>query len=149
MNRESKTNLDDLLREFEDIFSSELGTMKNEKAKLYLKPNSILEFLKVRPVPYPLKNKTELEIERMVKNNILEPVDVSELATPILPVIKEDSSIQICGDYKMTVNQVSQLDNYPIPKIDTLFAEILGCKKFAKLDLKHAYQQMLLDVSSR
>ena len=48
----------------------------------------------------------------------------------------------------MTVNQVSQLDNYPIPKIDTLFAEILSCKKFAKLDLKHAYQQMLLDVSS-
>ena len=149
MNRESKTNSDDLLCEFEDIFSSELGTMKNEKAKLYLKPSSILKFLKVRPVPYPLKNKIELEIERMVRNNILEPVDVLELATPILPVIKEDSSIQICGDYKMTVNQVSQLDNYPIPKIDTLFAEILGCKKFAKLDLKHAYQQMLLDVSSR
>ena len=119
MNRESKTNLDDLLREFEDIFSSELGTMKNEKAKLYLKPSSILKFLKVRPVPYPLKNKTELEIERMVKNNILEPVDVSEWATPTAPVIKEGGSIRICGDYKMTVDQVSQLGNYPI---DTLFA---------------------------
>ena len=47
----------------------------------------------------------------------------------------------------MTVNQVSQLDNYPILKIDTLFAEISGCKKFAKLDLKHTYQQMLLDES--
>ena len=49
----------------------------------------------------------------------------------------------------MTVNQVSQLDNYLIPKIDTLFAEISGCKKFVKLDLKHAYQQMLLDKSSQ
>ena len=47
----------------------------------------------------------------------------------------------------MTVNQLSQLDNYPIPKIDTLFAEISGCKKFAKLDLTHAYQQMLLTLS--
>ena len=149
MNSESKTNLDDLLHKFEDIFSSELGTMKNEKAKIYLKPNSIPKFLRACPVPYALKNKIELEIERMVKNNILEPVDVSEWATPIVPVIKEDSSIRICGDYKMTVNQVSQLDNYPIPKIDILFAEISGCKKFAKLVLKHAYQQMLLDESSR
>ena len=92
-----------------------------------------------------MQNKIELEIERMFKNNILEPADVSEWAIPIVPVIKEDSSIRICGDYKMTVNQVTQLYNYPIPKIDNLFAEISGCKKFARLDLKRAYQQMLLD----
>ena len=83
----------------------------------------------------------------MAKNNILEPVDVSEWATPIVPVINEDGSIRICRDYKMTVNHNSQLDNYLIPKIDTPFVEILGCKRFAKLDLKHAYQQMLLDKS--
>ena len=106
MNRESKTNLRDLLHEFEDIFSGDLRTMKNEKAKIYLKPNSIPNFLKAFPVPYILKNKIELEIERMVKNNILEPVDFSECSTPTVPVIKEDSSIRIWGDYKMTVNQV-------------------------------------------
>ena len=122
MNSESITNLDDLLHKFEDIFSGELGIMKNEKARIYLKPNSIRKFLKARPVPYALKNKIEFKIERMVKNNILEPVDVSEWATPTAPVIKEGGSIRICGDYKMTVDQVSQLGNYPIPKIDTLFA---------------------------
>ena len=144
---ESKANLDDLLRKFEDILPSELGTMKNEKAKIYLKANSIPKFLKTRLVPYVLKNKIDLEIERMVKNNILEPVNISEWATLIVPVIKEENSIRICGDYKMTVNQVSQLDNYPIPKTETLFAEISGCNKFAKLDLKHTHQRMLLDKS--
>ena len=107
MNSESKTNLDDLLHKLEDIFSGELGPKKNEKVKIYLKPNSIPKFLKARPVPYALKNKIELEIDRMVKNNILEPVDVSEWATPMIPVIKEDGSIRmepVCGDYKMTVN---------------------------------------------
>ena len=83
MNNESKTKLDDLLHKFEDIFSGELGTMKNEKAKIYLKSNSIPNFLKARPVPHVLKNKIELEFEKMVKNNILEPVDFSEWATPI------------------------------------------------------------------
>ena len=77
----------------------------------------------------------------------MESVDVSEWATLIVPVIKENGSIRICGDYKMTVNQVSQLDNYPIPKTETLFAEISGCNKFAKLDLKHTHQRMLLDKS--
>ena len=48
----------------------------------------------------------------------------------------------------LTVNQVSQLDNYPIPKIDILLAEISSRQKFAKLDLKHAYQQMFLAESS-
>ena len=107
MNSESKTNLDDLLHKLEDIFSGELGAKKNEKAKIYLKPNSIPKFLKARPVSYALKNKIELEIDRMVKNNILEPVDVSEWATPMIPVIKEDGSIRmepVCGDYKMTLN---------------------------------------------
>ena len=99
MNRKSKTNLNDLLHEFEDIISSELGTMKNQKSKIYLKPNSIPKFLKARPEPHALKNKIELKIQRMhmVKNNILAPVDVSEWATPIVPVIKEDSSIRIWG----------------------------------------------------
>ena len=45
--------------------------------------------------------------------------------------------------YKLNVNQVSRLDNYHIPKIDTLFAEISGCQLFVKLDLNYAYQQML------
>ena len=57
MNNESKTKLDDLLHKFEDIFSGELGTMKNEKAKIYLKSNSIPKFLKARSVPYAPQNK--------------------------------------------------------------------------------------------
>ena len=118
--RESKANLDDLLRKFEDILPSELGTMKNEKAKIYLKANSIPKFLKTRLVPYVLKNKIDLEIERMVKNNILEPVNISEWATLIVPVIKEENSIRICGDYKMTVNQVSQLFELTIRVIKSL-----------------------------
>ena len=41
--------------------------MKNEKAKIYLKPNSIPKFLKARRVPYALKNKIELEVQKWLK----------------------------------------------------------------------------------
>ena len=46
----------------------------------------------------------------------------------------------ICGDYKSTVNQVSKLDSYPIPKVEDLLAILGGGEKFTKLDMSQAYQ---------
>ena len=68
---------------------------------------------------------------------------------PIVPVVKQDGSVRICGDYKCTVNQVSKLDNYPIPKTEDLLATLGGGNKFTKLDMSQAYQQLLLDEESK
>ena len=43
-----------------------------------------------------------------------------------MPVEKSDGSIQICGDYKVTVNREAKLDKYPIPNIDDVFARLAG-----------------------
>jgi len=49
-------------------------------------------------------------------------------------VVKQDRSVRICGDYKCTINQVSKLHNYPIPKTEDLLATLGRGNKFAKLD---------------
>ena len=64
-------------------------------------------------------------------------------------MVKQDGSVRICGDYKSTVNQVSKLDNYPIPKTEDLLATLGGGNKFTKLDMSQAYQQLLLDEDSK
>ena len=51
--------------------------------------------------------------------------------------------------YKQTVNQVSKLDNYPIPKTEDLLATLGGGEKFTKLDMSQAYQEMTLEEESR
>ena len=56
--------------------------------------------------------------------------------------------MRICGDYKQTINQASLCDKYPIPKTEDLFATLNGGEKFSKLDLSHAYQQLLLSPES-
>ena len=70
---------------------------------------------------------------------MIEPVQFSDWAAPIVPVIKSDGSVLICGDYMVTVNQATKVDQYSIPQIDDLFASLSGGKRFTKLDLSHAY----------
>ena len=105
--------------------------------------------MKARPVPYALKAKVEKELDRLQSEGIISPVEFIEWAAPIVAVVKQDGSVRIRGDYKCTVNQVSKLDNYPIPKTEDLLATLGGGNKFTKLDMSQAYQQLLLDEESK
>ena len=46
MKEKQNENLEHLLDRFKEIFRNELGTMKSEKTKKFLKLNSIHKFLK-------------------------------------------------------------------------------------------------------
>ena len=86
-----------------------------------------------------MKGRTDRELDRLVGEGILQPVERSEWAAPIVPIVKDDGDIRICGDYKMTINKESLCDNYPLPKTEDLFAALNGGENFTKLDLAHAY----------
>ena len=85
----------------------------------------------------------------MQELGVITPVQHSEWAAPIVPIMKRDSSIRLCGDYKVTVNRVLTPDYYPLPLIKDIFAALQGGKLFSKLDLSQAYQQLLLDQDSK
>ena len=65
----------------------------------------------------------------------IEKVKYSDWATPIVPVPKPNGTVQVCGDFKITVNPMLHVDQHPIPKAEDLFATLAGGKKFSKLDL--------------
>ena len=62
---------------------------------------------------------------------------------------KAEGQIRLCGDYKVTINPVLEVDQYPLPKPDNIFATLATGKYFSKIDLTHAYQQMKLKEDSR
>ena len=126
-----------------------MGTPKDTFVHIKLKENSKPRYCKARPVPYALKSRIDIELNRLVAHGVLQPVEYSEWAAPIVPVVKDDGSVRICGDYKMTINKESVCDNYPLPTTEDLFASLAGGEKFTKLDLAHAYQQVMLDADSR
>ena len=93
-----------------------------------------------------MRAKVEQELEWLVYEGILEPVQHSDWAVPIVPVLKGNKSVRICGGFK---NQASRLDRYPIPRVKDLLATLAGGKAFTKLDMSQAYQQLVLDKKSK
>lgn len=57
--------------------------------------------------------------------------------------------LRVCGDFKITTNQVMVRESNPIPRIKKLFAKLRGGRKFTKLDLKDAYQQISVVTESQ
>ena len=66
-----------------------------------------------------------------------------------MAVPKRSGKLRICGDYKVSVNQVLDIDQYPLPTPEQLFATLAGGQKFTMLDLSQAYQQLPLDKQSK
>ena len=60
-------------------------------------------------------------------------------------------NIRLHGDYEITVNPAYyvDIDRLPLPTSENLFATLAGGQKYSKLDLSHAYQQVLLEEGSR
>ena len=144
----SQTRLKSLLDKYSDIFKDELGTMNSIRAELLVKENASPRFHRPRPVPFALKEAIEREIQRLEKSGILKEVSYCEWAAPIVCVPKKDGSVRICGDYKVTINEALDVNQYPIPNPTDLFASVANGKVFSKLDLSQAYQQMLLNSES-
>ena len=120
-----------------------MGTVKGVTAKLHLKYNVKPVFQKARPVPYSLCPAVEKELKKMEDAGIIEPVEVSNWATPIVGVPKTDGSVRVWGDYKGTVNPAIQTEQFPIPTLEDIWGKVAAWKKFTKNDLKSAYQQAL------
>ena len=139
--------LEEILQKHAQLFEEGLGTLQGTKAKIHVDPTATPILHKARSVPYALREKMEY-LERLEMAGIIEPVQYSEWATPIVPVMKSDGTVRVCGDYKLTVNKVSKLDGYPIPKLDDLYTKLVGCQTFTELHLSHAYEQMLVDENS-
>lgn len=146
---EMPTDLEYLVKKYNNVFSPGLGKFNKSLATINLKEGTVPKFFRARPLPYALQNKIENELNRLADANIIIPVDYSDWATPIVPVLKKDGSVRICGDFKVTLNPHLHIDKFPLPKIEDLFQKLEGGVHFTKLDLSQAYQQVCLDEKSQ
>ncbi|XP_075530088.1 uncharacterized protein LOC142563419 [Dermacentor variabilis] len=143
------TGLQQLLDEYADVFAPGLGLCKGPPVTFQLKENACPRFFKARTVPYALRDKMSESLDQLVAEGVLTPVKTAEWATPVVPILKGDGSLRLCGDFRMTVNAATVVEQYPLPRVDDIFARLNGGEVFTTLDLRQAYNQLPLDEEAK
>ena len=85
-----ETSLQQLLTEHQVVFQEGLGTFSGATAHLALREGVTPVFHRPRPIPFAIRKAVEQELERLVEMGILEKVEHSQWAAPIVPVPKKD-----------------------------------------------------------
>ena len=144
-------DISEVLRDrFPNVFADGLGCCRKEKASLELKPNAKSIFRKSRPVPYAATEVVEQELERLKSLEVIEPVNHSDWAAPIVVVSKKDSGkVRVCSDFSTGLNDSLKDHDYPLPVPDDIFASLNGGTVFSQIDFKDAYLQVEIAPESR
>ena len=126
-----------------------MGLLEGAKASIAVRSDTTPLFFKPRPVPYACKELFEQELRRLEEDEIIEAVRFSHWAAAVVPVLKRDRSIRICGDFRLTINQAAPCQKYQLPKINDISDSLAGGRLLTKLDLSQTYQQVALDETSQ
>ncbi|GJQ65691.1 hypothetical protein Trydic_g7777 [Trypoxylus dichotomus] len=130
-----KGKLDLLLKPYDALFKNEVWKIPNYKYSIKLRSNGVSpKFFRFQIVPYALESL-----------DITTKVIYTEWSTRIVSMMKKNRDIWLCAHYKSTINPMIQNDNYPIPKIEDIFAKMNGGKYFCTLDVSQAYLHIEVD----
>ena len=95
------------------------------------------------------KTKPDAELQELENEGIITNVDWGEWATPVIAVPKASELIRLCGDFKVTINPELKVDQYPVLRIEDIFANLAACEKFTKIDMRQAYLQLETEEESK
>lgn len=147
---------------FPNLFSEKMGCIKGREVKLDIDPNARPIKQKLRPVAVHLQDAVKMELEKQVKEGILEKVDSSMGPTPWISNLvvvpkgdknqKNTASGQI--DVRLTcdarpMNKALRRTRHPTKSLEDLIYLVTGAVKISKLDIRKAFHQLKLAYASR
>ena len=144
-----KTKLADIFRKHEKTFAKN----KQDLGKCSLIKHKINTGTAL-PIKQPMRRTPkgfEDEEEKYLKEQLEAGVVVassSAWSSPICLVRKKDGSVRWCVDYRK-LNNVTEKDAYPLPRIDTCLDCLASAKIFSTMDLQSGYWQLELAEEDR
>nr|CDJ90128.1 RNA-directed DNA polymerase (reverse transcriptase) domain containing protein [Haemonchus contortus] len=134
---------------YADVFRAGLGRCTKTKATLQLKPDAHPIFKKKRPVPFAYVAALDEEIDRLLAEQVLSPVDYSARAAPIVVVKKSNGTLRLCADFSTGLNDALMLHQHPLPTPDDVFTKLNGGTTFTQIDFADAYLQIEVDDEAK
>lgn len=136
-----------LLNKYEALFSDIPGKTNLIEHSIKVKPNA----KPIKQNPYranPIKAQViKREIEEMLQMSIISESS-SNWASPIILVDKPDGSVRFVVDYRK-VNEISETDAFPLPRVDDLIELIGKANIITKIDISKAFWQIPLSEESK
>ena len=101
-----------------------------------------------RKVPVALREPLKNELDRLVKSEVLAPVDEpTQWVNQMVIVPKKDGSIRLCLDPR-ELNKVLMREHFTLPTLDDTLHEIGTSKVFSKVDLSSGYWHVKLEENA-
>ena len=89
------------------------------------------------------------EIRRLNSEGIIKPSISPWRAQIVVVKNAENNKRRMCVDYSQTINLFTELDAYPLPKIEFLVNELAKFHVFSTFDLRSAYHQIPISKKDR
>ncbi|XP_054260530.1 uncharacterized protein LOC128985173 [Macrosteles quadrilineatus] len=83
----------------------------------------------------------ESEIQLLLKEGIIEE-SRSPWRAQVLVVSSDNHKQRMVVDYSQTINRFTELDAFPLPRIDDIVNKVASYKVYSSIDLKSAYHQI-------
>ncbi|KAJ8887236.1 hypothetical protein PR048_013451 [Dryococelus australis] len=81
------------------------------------------------------------EVQNLLKEGIIEK-SVSPWRAQVIVVISENHRRRMSVDYSQTINRYTELDAFPLPRIDDIVNKVVSYKICSRIDLCSAYYQV-------
>jgi hypothetical protein len=134
-----------IFQEYADVFEG-IGCLEGSY-HIEIDPSAKPIIHPPRRVPVTLKDSLKKELDRMVKEEIVAPVnDPTDWVSSMVTVVKPNK-LRICIDPK-DLNQAIKRSHYPMPTIEEVATKLSNAKVFSVLDAKSGFWQIKLDEES-
>jgi hypothetical protein len=110
----------DFKRIYPHVFSEIPGSILNFQVSLQLNEGVQPVFRGPRVIAIPLHDKTKVALDFMEKNEFIEACSPGPWGTPIVPVLKSNGEVRICGDFSGTLNPCLEVTGRTLPITDDL-----------------------------
>ena len=137
---EQTTEIVNLLKEFQDVFSRDYKDLKGlvhemGEMKIHIK----LDVQPINKIPYKLAHKykdiVKKEIDNMLAAGVIYPIDQSKWASPMVvqPKKHDPTKLRICFDFR-ELNKVTLTDPFPTTYADEILNEVAGHECYSFTD---------------
>lgn len=99
----------EMVSKYPNLFSNSNGAIVGHTIEIRMKPETKPKFFRPRPVPFALKATVKQELDRLLAEGIIEPIDPAvtpvEWSSPLVIAPKTNGKIRLCADFKVTINK--------------------------------------------